>query len=138
MSIADAIYYETANSEGISALVGSQVYLAGDVPQGTSLPFLVLQRIDSNQDDHQGGDGCVDSRYQFTAYGSTLASARAVGAAVITEFKHFRGAMGEAGSTVNIRDMQIENDADLPSPPSDSSERGPQGYVVDTIIFYAL
>jgi len=137
MSFHDAIYYETQNSAGITAVVGTRVFLAGDVPQESAQPYLVLQRISGIQEDHQGGDALIDARYQFSCVGATLSSARSVAAAVITEFKHYRGAMGEVGSTVNVRDAQIENDADAPIYPTGGSERGPQMYIVDIRFIYA-
>lgn len=72
----------TDGAAAVFALVGTRVYQ--DVaPQGSALPRVVLQEIDTRgMYTHSGDAGLDDEIYQVSAHGPTPESARAVAAAV--------------------------------------------------------
>ena len=139
-----ALYYTMANTAGITSLTATApdgstegVYMAGDVQQGTSMPYLVMQQISNTETRDQGGDSNLDvTRVQFTAVATTALAAYTLKEAVRTALGNYRGAMGAAGSTVDVRRILHENDLHMPGAPSDGSGRAPQEWMVDFIIWH--
>ncbi len=141
-----ALNYELKNTGSISALVGARIYPDGDVPGGTASPYITTLRISRVRHRHQaGGPNITTVRYQINAIArSSKVSAAtapeiavsAVVEAVTAAMDRFRGAMGEAGSTVTVRGMYHENDRDVPIDPSDGSQRGSFETQMDFIIHY--
>jgi len=139
-----ALYYTLANTDGITDLTalapdGSTegVYMAGDVQQGATMPYLVLQQIGNTETRHQGGTSNLDvTRVQITAVAATALAAYTLKEAVRTALGNYRGDMGETGSTVAVRRVFHENDMHLPSPPTDGGQRAPHEWMVDFIVYH--
>ena len=139
-----AFYYTLANTAGVTDITATApdgstegVYMAGDVQQGATMPFVVVQQISNVQTRDQSGDSNLDeTRVQVMCVAETARAAYLLKGAVVTALNSYRGNLGEAGSTVAVRDILHENDMHLPSAPSDGGQRGPQEWMVDFVIWH--
>ena len=139
-----ALYYTASTTAGITGITATSpdgstegVYMAGDVQQGATRPYLVIQQVGNEQTRDQSGDSALDRTYvQFTCVADTARAAYLLKEAVLTAFNNYRGAMGLAGSTVDVRRVMHENDLHLPGIPTDGSERAPQQWVLDMTIWH--
>lgn len=139
-----ALYYTLANTSGITNITATApdgstegIYMAGDVQQGATKPYLVLQQISNLQTRDQSGDSALDETHvQFTCVADTARGAYLLKEAVVTALANYRGDMGQAGSTVAVRRILHENDMHVPSPPTDGGQRGPHTWMVDFVIYH--
>jgi len=80
------IFQVAAADPGVTALLGPgpvRLYPFGEAPQGVTLPYAVWQLVSGSPENYLAGRPDVDSfTLQVDVYASTVASARAVGAAL--------------------------------------------------------
>jgi hypothetical protein len=94
---------------GITALVSTRVYVFG-IPQNATLPCIIIQRIDTPRVltmDTSGATGTLaHPRFQFDAWATTYASAKAITDAIRATLN------GKTGSTggVTIRAALIDGE----------------------------
>jgi hypothetical protein len=133
-----SLYYEVVNTAGISAIISSRFYPAGEVPQDADLPYMTFQRISNVQVRHQTANSALNQyRYQFECRAETEKGARDLREQLLTALDRFSGEMGESGSTNTIRDAFHDNDSMDFQPPTDASERGPHRAIVDILFWDA-
>ena len=120
------LYYKLTNTAGITAQVGSTgVYIAGRVPEGVTGKYLTYQLISNPRDYYQSGaSGLNEYTYQFNCVGDSPDDSWAVRDAVVTALNAYRGSMGAAGSTVDVRVTTLVSNRDSPLNPSDGSAYG--------------
>lgn len=113
MYIRQAIYNELISDSGVSALVGTRIYQAGDVPQDVSQPYIVIQKIsDIPTNAHDGYCSLRESRFQITAFDQSILEVEAVNAAVFTCLNGFIGVMGGSGG-VTVGRCLSDGDVDM-------------------------
>jgi hypothetical protein len=120
-----SLYYEVVNTAGISAIISSRFYPAGEVPQDANVPYATYQRVSNVQVRHQTANSSLNQyRYQIECWAKTEKGARDLREQMLTALDRFSGEMGESGSTNTIRDTFHEGDTQDFLAPSDASERG--------------
>lgn len=106
MRAEQALYALLAADAGIAARVASRIY-PGQLPQGTLLPALVVEHVDSQPlptIDAQAGFSLVQSRLQVTALAKTYTDQKAVLDAVRAALNYQRGVIA------GVRVMHIVRD----------------------------
>jgi hypothetical protein len=96
LDVEEALFSYLSTYAGLAALVGTRIYPIL-LPQNPTLPAVTYQMI-SGIDDHcisEDPDN-TEARFQFTAWGTSAASARAVAKQIKKAFKNFTGLMGGA------------------------------------------
>lgn len=95
---------------GLTTLISTRVYLR-TIPQGATLPCLTVQRIDTPRvltHDSSGSTGdLAHPRFQFDAWATTYASAKAITDALRAALNGHKGATG-TGVTINAALVQDE------------------------------
>ena len=98
---------------GITTLVSTRVY-SFSIPQSATLPCLVIQRIDTPREltmDMSGATGTLaHPRFQFDAWATTYASAKAITDAVRAALNGKTGSTGAGAVTVTIRAALIDGE----------------------------
>lgn len=76
--VRQAVFYQLANTAGVTALVGTRVY-PGLLPQQPTMPALVYQLINNDRVQvHRGQTTGAKARIQVTCWGNSEASVAAV------------------------------------------------------------
>jgi len=134
-----AIYHQMADNT-TGAIVGTRIYRAAEVPQGTlehAQDFVVYQRIGTPRERYQGGPaGLAHARIQFSCYSATPKGAKSLTDAVRADWESQSGATGNAGATVTVKVATIEDERHMPQMPSDASQRVIHRYDLDILIWY--
>lgn len=134
--IRTALYYHIQTTSGIGAGISSRVYVAGDVPQDTAMPFLTIQQISNEIVRDQDGVSYLErTLFQITAVGATEKEAHDLAHLVQVALDAYRDTMGEAGATVAVRYISLDNELHIPLPPTDASQRGMHEYAQDYSIW---
>lgn len=111
MSIESAIVDCLEHHVGLSALVGARVYPLV-LPQDAEVPAVVYQRVSAPRVHAIGGASFLASpRFQFTCWGATYASAKAVAEQVIAALDGVLGSIGEEDEAPQWF-AQLDNDLD--------------------------
>lgn len=104
----DLLAYLTANS-GIAALVSNRVHWAV-APQGSTMPFIVLNQISGAPDYiYQGESGLSEYRIQIDAYATSYLSAKTLTTIIKTALSGLRFTQGttlfDGCFVINERDL---------------------------------
>lgn len=76
--VRQAVYYQLANTAGVTALTSTRIY-PKVMPQQPTMPALVYSVVDNNRTQvHRGQTTGVRARVQVTCWGNTEASVSAV------------------------------------------------------------
>ena len=131
--ITKAIYSRLANYAGLTALVGTKVYSI-KVPQGTALPYVVVQTISRRRVSAMGDDiGHVESRVQVSTfadkYDNASTGAKQIAAQVRAALQRFSGTV----ESVVISDIYLEGESDLYDP---EPETGVYHIPLDCMVWY--
>jgi hypothetical protein len=116
MSVLDeALVSYLKSVSGITTLVSTRVY-SFSIPQSATLPCLVIQRIDTPREltmDMSGATGTLaHPRFQFDAWATTYASAKAITDAVRAALNGKTGSTGAGAVTVTLRASLAGNETD--------------------------
>ena len=112
ITIEEGLLYHLQNTAGVAALVSTRVY-PNKLPETVTFPAITYQRIDSPRvltHDTSGATGTARPRFQFDAWGTTYASAKAVTDAIRAALNGYVGAMGTGGSTVTVQSSLIQDE----------------------------
>lgn len=75
--------------------IGSRVY-PGKLPQNPTYPAIAYAQISNpRQHTHDGPDGCVEARYQITAFSDSYAEAKGVAEDIREALDGFTGTMND-------------------------------------------
>jgi hypothetical protein len=125
-SIDSAVYTRIKNYAGVSAIVGTRVYLA-PVPQNTSYPLVTYQEIDCIEDLTFGSSTSMPvSRYQFDCWASTAATARALADQVFLSLHNYAG----TSDSIVIKNSLFDGKRPMDYDPSEGVYR----YIVEFLI----
>jgi len=115
--IEQAIQNQLLNNAGVAALVGTNIFYDGTVPQDTAAPYINLAKISAPRDyTHDGASGLVDSRFQFSIFSTQYTQNKLIAAAIAGALSGFRGVMGGAGG-VTVGRCFYEDETDLGKEP---------------------
>jgi len=136
-TIGDALYYELSNAAAVSALVGSRIYPAGDVPQNPTRPYIAWFKVDNIHARHQGGSSLLtQARFQLDAWAETGTAAEAIYEAVRGLLDNYAGELGDPADSVTVRSCTLDTDSSGSAPPTGGGPRGPQRQTMDFLIWY--
>lgn len=116
LSIEAGLVYKLTNTAGVTALVSTRVYLER-IPQGATLPCITYQRIDTPRvttHDTSGSAGTAYPRFQFDAWATTYASARAITDAVRAALNGYRGTITSGADTVTVQAALVDGETSQP------------------------
>lgn len=103
-----------ASYAGLTALISTRVY-GTRKPQTVELPCLVIQRISTPRElthDTSGASGdLAHPRFQFDAWATTEASAKAITEQVRAALNGKTGSIGSGGVTYTIQAALVEDEA---------------------------
>lgn len=138
MSIENAIYSHLSTSTPLSALVGTQIYPAGDVSPDATRPYVLYEMVTDDKVPYLGGfSGHTFKLFQFSVIALTQISAIAIAEAIRNRMDGFRGLMGTGGSQVRVQDVRHVDSGDLQYEPHDNSDVFVPGIRLDYRISYA-
>lgn len=103
-------------SSGVTALVGTRINW-GAIPQGSSMPAIVLNTISQNNGHTmQGPDGLQEARVQVDIYGTTYGATKALSRAVLAALDGYSGGNFQGIFHAGTRDGREggTNEADRP------------------------
>lgn len=92
----------------VAAIAATRIHVS-IAPEGTALPYVVVQQVSRSPDHHSGGPGLKRPLFQIDSYASTYASARGLGDAVEAAVDGFSGDM----IGVNIQYAALESEQDI-------------------------
>ena len=121
---------------GIRGLVGLRIYRIGHVPQRTSLPYLIYQRVADPPRRYQGGHRLREAQYRFFCVGETVGDSLTLSDALLDWLDNYRGTLGLPTEPVTVRWAGLTARSHLPERPSNATERGPHIIEQDYTIFY--
>lgn len=105
MTLDEALIAHLQVTAGITALVSTRIY-SFVIPQGATLPCIVIQRIDTPRlltHDSSGATGDLASpRFQLDAWATTYASAKAIADAIRAELNGKTGSIGYQLETATV------------------------------------
>lgn len=117
MSIDSAIYTRMSGFAGLSALVSTRIYPAGDVPQNATYPLCTYSQISGVRGYVMGGQSeFVDARFQVDSWGETSISVRAVAEQVRLGLSTYHGTSDSVVIDYIVMDNEIcdyDSDAEL-------------------------
>lgn len=114
MTLEEALFAHLTTSAGLIALVGDRVY-PGHIPQGVTQPAIVYLKVSDPRGRTFGRAQFAKPRFQFSCWGETYASAKAVAHQVRAALENFAGMLGGAAG-VEVRNAFFENELDLHDP----------------------
>lgn len=88
---------------GLNALVGARIYVL-QKPQDATLPAVVYQKISGSRTRSpvMGNTGLTNPVYQFSAYSTTYASAKAIAEQLRLALNNYSGAMGTTDVLLSV------------------------------------
>lgn len=130
MSLIETALYERLTSYGdLAALVGTRVYPGGVLPQGATIPAIVMTAVsEPRYHSHSGPAGIYYPRFQFTVSATSALAAKEIALEVD---RALDGASGQWAG-IEVRACHVDNITDLPF--SDVTEI--YQIAIDAIIYY--
>lgn len=111
ITIEEGLVYHLKNTAAITALVGQRVYPLR-IAQGSAMPCIVVSRVSTQRiltHDTTGASGTAHPRFQFDAWASTYAAAKAITDALRGVLNGYAGAMGDpTGSPVTVQGAYVD------------------------------
>ena len=133
-SIKEAIFSHLTHDDAVVAFVGDRVYPAGTAPKEPRYPLLTYQKISGVRPKHlKGSSGVAHSRLQINCVAESGLVVSNLADAVRMSMDDFRGRMGQGESMATVLGTNLDNDNDLPVPPTDQSETSKFGVQMDFI-----
>jgi len=132
MILEEALFSHLSGYAGLTALVGTRIYL-GKAPEGAEKPYVVFQQVSGPRIHAMGSDPTISQpRYQFTAWAQTLLGAKTVSVQVIAALKNYKNQLMGGANGVYIQAVLLENDGtDTYDPDTKLS-----GNITEFIIWY--
>lgn len=106
MDLEAALKYKLQTTAGVLAIIVNpeRIYPATvpDVFTPPAITFSEVSAADHTTHDSTAGSELVDGRYQFDAWGTTQASARALAKAIYAAFHGFKGTVTEGADSLTF------------------------------------
>jgi len=133
-----ALHYHLINTAGVASIVAAREYPAGEVPSSAPLAYVTHQAISGNQETHGTGSSALAwARYQLTAWAASSLAAHTLADAVRAALFMYRGNMGQAGATVEVKRIFLDIEAtELAWPEGTGGEKGVFGVAADFRIWF--
>ncbi len=132
-----ALYYQVVHTSGITDIISTRFYAAGDVPQSPEFPYATFQKISNVHNHSQGAASTLaQARYQIDCWAEMEKGAFVLSEAFRAAFGQYRGDMGETGNTTPARVMFLQNDQNDFTVPTGGKQRGKHRVTMDFIIAY--
>ena len=111
MLIEQALYTYLSTYAGLTALIGTRIY-PNTIPQNGTLPAVAYTKVSGYRYHSLGGDtGEASPVYQFSVFGSSYSSVKAVTEKIRDALQNYTGLMGGAsGVTVKAVLMMSQSD----------------------------
>jgi hypothetical protein len=130
MLIETALMTDLLAQTAITALVSTRTHF-GVAPQEVAKPYMVLNKISGVRiHSHETTSHLAHPRFQFSIFGTTYSSVKAVAAALQTALQGYTGTMGGVGGVV-VQSCIYEDETDL-----DPGDQGLFGVACDYIIWH--
>jgi hypothetical protein len=116
LTIEAGLVYKLTTTAGLTALISTRVYLER-IPQGATLPCLTYQRISTPRvlaHDTSGSAGTASPRFQFDAWATTYASAKAITDALRAALSGFKGTITSGADTVVVQAALVDGETSQP------------------------
>lgn len=113
ITIEEGLFAYLSTNAGLVALISTRVY-PNKLPETVTLPALTYQRIDSprvHTHDTSGATGTAYPRFQFDAWATTYASAKAITDALRAALNGYRGTMGTGGTAVTVQGALVQDES---------------------------
>lgn len=135
--IEEALRYHIVNATAVAFDVGDRCY-PNEAPQKAKMPYVVYQRIDTVRERHlRGSSGLAHPRFQLDIYSRNYDEARRIANNLRLTLDARRSFdMGPSGQTVNIRSIELVDEAHDALPPADGTEKGIRHVRMDFIIWH--
>lgn len=105
----EALIARLLADSGLSALVSTRIH-PGSLPQGATLPALVITRIGgAPQYADEGETGLNEARVQVDCWADTYSQAKLTARAVVASLSAFTGTVG----TTVFNQIMLENERDI-------------------------
>lgn len=131
MTLEQAIFIRMSANAPLVALVPATAINPMEVTQGTALPYVAYFRVSNNdQNAFNSQPTLTETRIQFSCFGATYSSVKAIAAALVACFRGFTGNMG-SGSGPYVSSCLKDSE-------SDDFERDSKTFIVnlDFTIFH--
>ncbi len=136
MTLKGAIYEELTGDAGVSAIVGTKVFM-GAAEQDPARPYVVFSQISSVHENHlTAAAPLARTVIQVDCYETKPGLVDTLAAAVIAALRRFNGTMGTGAATATVRDVYIDDDRDTYDPPKVDEELGTFGRQIDFGIWH--
>lgn len=130
MLIEQALMTWLLATSGITSLVSTRIYFAV-AKQEVAKPYMVINKISGVRElSHETNSHLAHPRFQFSIFGTTYSSVKAVAAALQSALQGYTGTMGGTGGVV-VGNSIYEDETDL-----DPGEQGLFGVACDYIIWH--
>jgi hypothetical protein len=116
LTIEAGLVYKLTNTAAIQTLISTRVYLE-QIPQGATLPCLTYQRISTARltaHDISGSAGTAHARFQFDAWATTYASAKAIADALRAALNGYKGTITSGADSVVVQAALIDGESSEP------------------------
>jgi len=111
MEINDALYSYLSTYAGLSALISTRIY-PDILPQSPTVPAITYQSISKVREHLFRADSTlVKSRYQFSCFGNTRSSSKAVAKQIRFALQNYSGTMGGTGGVI-VNAVEIDGEDD--------------------------
>lgn len=131
MTLKGAVYEELVGDAGVTAIVGTDVFM-GAAEQDQTPPYIVFNQIGKVPENHLTGTSpLARTVIQVNCYETKPGLLDTLAAAVIAAMRRFSGTMGTGAATATVRDVLIDDDRDTYDPPKHDEALGTFGRQID-------
>lgn len=137
MSIESALRAHLIANAGVTAIVGSRVYMK-HAPTTATYPYIVMHKIGKRPSRHSlAACGLCDHSFQLDCWAQTDKAAKDLADEIRDGLDHYQGTLGSGGETIYAHVVRYINDYDDFDNPSDASEQGEYRTIVELRIWHA-
>lgn len=136
MSIESALRAHLIANAGVTAIVGSRVYMKR-APNSATYPYIVMNKISKRPSRHStAACGLCDHSFQLDCWGETDKATKDLADEIRDGLDHYRGTLGSGSETIYAHVVRYINDYDDFDEPSDGSEVGEYRTIVELRIWH--
>ena len=136
MTLLEALHVYLSGTTAITDIVDDRLYRVTR-PQGSGLPALTWRKVSGQDQLHQKGTSTLaECRIEMTCWASTPSGAESLRDAVRDVCQRYSGTISDAGESVVVVLIRIEDDAEFFDPPTDASDDGTFSAIVDLHVWW--
>lgn len=125
--IEEAIRQHLIADTTLAGYVGAKVYpVEAPEPPDALFPYIIFSRIDTPRERHLRGEcGLARPRFQFDIYSRNYDEVRNIATTLRLTLDSRRNFdMGASGATINVRSIEMQDEAHDSLPPTDGTAKG--------------